>query len=85
MPRVKLADEERHCFTLWRYEAKTGHWTMEKAPVYLIFGWDGERDRRSDCGRREGAKGQRNAAPFSYRAECPVSFTSTFCDASSPA
>ena len=33
---MKLDDENWHCFTLSRYDAETGKWTMEKAPVYHI-------------------------------------------------
>ncbi|MCC6610669.1 MAG: adenylyl-sulfate reductase subunit alpha [Burkholderiales bacterium] len=33
---MKLDDEKWHCFTLSRYDRKTGEWTMEKAPVYHI-------------------------------------------------
>jgi adenylylsulfate reductase subunit A len=35
---MKLDDENWHCFTLSRYDAETGKWTMEKAPVYHIVG-----------------------------------------------
>jgi len=31
---MKLDDQNWHCFTLSRYDAETGKWTMEKAPVY---------------------------------------------------
>jgi len=34
---MKLDDEKWHCFTLSRYERKSGEWTMEKAPVYHII------------------------------------------------
>ncbi|MBI10580.1 MAG: adenylyl-sulfate reductase subunit alpha [Rhodospirillaceae bacterium] len=33
---MKLDDENWHCFTLSEYEAESGNWTMEKAPVYHI-------------------------------------------------
>jgi adenylylsulfate reductase subunit A len=33
---MKLDDQNWHCFTLSRYDADTGKWTMEKAPVYHI-------------------------------------------------
>ncbi len=33
---MKLDDENWHCFTLSQYDAETGKWTMEKAPVYHI-------------------------------------------------
>jgi adenylylsulfate reductase subunit A len=33
---MKLDDEDWHCFTLSEYEAESGKWTMEKAPVYHI-------------------------------------------------
>jgi adenylylsulfate reductase subunit A len=33
---MKLDDANWHVFTLSRYEAKTGDWQMEKAPVYHI-------------------------------------------------
>jgi adenylylsulfate reductase subunit A len=33
---MKLDDEDWHCFTLSRFDAETGKWTMEKAPVYHI-------------------------------------------------
>ncbi|MCL4763858.1 MAG: adenylyl-sulfate reductase subunit alpha, partial [Burkholderiales bacterium] len=33
---MKLDDQNWHVFTLSRYDAKTGHWEMEKAPVYHI-------------------------------------------------
>jgi adenylylsulfate reductase subunit A len=33
---MKLDDEDWHCFTLSKYEAESGKWTMEKAPVYHI-------------------------------------------------
>ena len=33
---MKLADEDWHCFTLSQYDADSGNWTMEKAPVYHI-------------------------------------------------
>jgi len=32
----KLDDTDWHCFTLSRYDRKTGGWDMEKAPVYHI-------------------------------------------------
>ncbi|MHA1547390.1 MAG: adenylyl-sulfate reductase subunit alpha [Alphaproteobacteria bacterium] len=32
----KLDDSDWHCFTLSRYDAKSGAWEMEKAPVYHI-------------------------------------------------
>jgi len=31
---MKLDDENWHCFTLSRYDRKTGEWAMEKAPVH---------------------------------------------------
>lgn len=31
---MKLNDDDWHCFTLSEYEAESGKWTMEKAPVY---------------------------------------------------
>jgi adenylylsulfate reductase subunit A len=34
---MKLDDENWHCFTLSRYDRKTGGWAMEKAPVYHII------------------------------------------------
>jgi adenylylsulfate reductase subunit A len=34
---MKLDDENWHCFTLSRYDRKTGEWAMEKAPVYHII------------------------------------------------
>ena len=33
---MKLDDENWHCFTLSEYDADSGNWTMEKAPVYHI-------------------------------------------------
>jgi adenylylsulfate reductase, subunit A len=33
---MQLDDENWHCFTLSQYDAETGKWTMEKAPVYHI-------------------------------------------------
>jgi succinate dehydrogenase/fumarate reductase flavoprotein subunit len=33
----KLDDQNWHCFTLCRYDRKTGDWAMEKAPVYQII------------------------------------------------
>jgi adenylylsulfate reductase subunit A len=33
---MNLNDEDWHCFTLSRYDAETGKWAMEKAPVYHI-------------------------------------------------
>jgi adenylylsulfate reductase subunit A len=33
---MKLDDEDWHCFTLSQYDADSGNWTMEKAPVYHI-------------------------------------------------
>ena len=34
---MKLDDENWHCFTLSRYDRKTGEWAMEKAPVHHII------------------------------------------------
>jgi len=34
---MKLDDQNWHCFTLSRYDRKSGEWTMEKAPVYHII------------------------------------------------
>jgi len=34
---MKLDDKDWHCFTLSRYDRKSGEWTMEKAPVYHII------------------------------------------------
>ena len=34
---MKLDDANWHCFTLSRYDRKTGEWAMEKAPVYHII------------------------------------------------
>ena len=34
---MKLNDKDWHCFTLSRYDRKTGKWAMEKAPVYHII------------------------------------------------
>ncbi|HEU4351653.1 MAG TPA: adenylyl-sulfate reductase subunit alpha [Burkholderiales bacterium] len=34
---MKLDDKNWHCFTLSRYDRKTGQWAMEKAPVYHII------------------------------------------------
>ncbi len=34
---MKLDDENWHCFTLSRYDRKTGEWALEKAPVYHII------------------------------------------------
>jgi len=34
---MKPADENRHCFTLSRYDRESGKWAMEKAPVYHII------------------------------------------------
>lgn len=31
---MKLNDDDWHCFTLSEYEAESGKWSMEKAPVY---------------------------------------------------
>ena len=31
-----LDDEDRHCFTLSRYDRESGEWAMEKAPAYRI-------------------------------------------------
>jgi adenylylsulfate reductase subunit A len=33
---MQLDDENWHCFTLSQYDAETGKWAMEKAPVYHI-------------------------------------------------
>ena len=33
---MKLDDDDWHCFTLSQYDAETGKWEMEKAPVYHI-------------------------------------------------
>jgi adenylylsulfate reductase subunit A len=33
----KLDDKDWHCFTLSRYDAESGEWEMEKAPVYHII------------------------------------------------
>ena len=33
---MKLDDEDWHCFTLSQYDADSGNWAMEKAPVYHI-------------------------------------------------
>ena len=33
---MNLNDEDWHCFTLSQYDAETGKWAMEKAPVYHI-------------------------------------------------
>ena len=33
---MQLNDEDWHCFTLSQYDAESGKWTMEKAPVYHI-------------------------------------------------
>ena len=33
---MNLDDENWHCFTLSQYDAETGKWNMEKAPVYHI-------------------------------------------------
>ncbi|MEC9151438.1 MAG: adenylyl-sulfate reductase subunit alpha [Pseudomonadota bacterium] len=33
---MKLNDEDWHCFTLSQYDADSGNWAMEKAPVYHI-------------------------------------------------
>lgn len=33
---MQLDDEDWHCFTLSQYDAESGKWTMEKAPVYHI-------------------------------------------------
>jgi adenylylsulfate reductase subunit A len=33
----RLDDQNWHCFTLSRYDRKSGEWTMEKAPVYHII------------------------------------------------
>jgi adenylylsulfate reductase, subunit A len=34
---MRLDDDQWHCFTLSRYDARTGSRAMEKAPVYPIF------------------------------------------------
>ena len=34
---MKLDDQNWHCFTLSRYDRRTGEWAMEKAPVYHII------------------------------------------------
>jgi adenylylsulfate reductase subunit A len=34
---MKLDDKNWHCFTLSRYDRKSGEWAMEKAPVYHII------------------------------------------------
>jgi adenylylsulfate reductase subunit A len=34
---MKLDDENWHCFTLSRFDRKTGEWAMEKAPVHHII------------------------------------------------
>ncbi|HEY1836097.1 MAG TPA: hypothetical protein VGG36_00430 [Rhizomicrobium sp.] len=33
----KLDDTDWHCFTLSRYDQRSGEWAMEKAPVYHII------------------------------------------------
>ena len=33
----KLDDQNWHCFTLSRYDRRSGEWAMEKAPVYHII------------------------------------------------
>jgi adenylylsulfate reductase subunit A len=33
---MKLDDDSWHCFTLSRYDRRTGAFAMEKAPVYHI-------------------------------------------------
>lgn len=33
----KLDDSDWHCFALSRYDAESGEWGMEKAPVYHII------------------------------------------------
>ena len=35
---MKLDDDNWHCFTLSQYDAESGNWAMEKAPVYHIKG-----------------------------------------------
>jgi adenylylsulfate reductase subunit A len=34
---MKLDDQDWHCFTLSRYDRRSGGWAMEKAPVYHII------------------------------------------------